>query len=80
VIFGGLNIYPNPFAFQTTIEFPNPEGREYRLTIRDISGKVVRVLRFTGDRILIDRGDLSPGLYSVELSGKKIFRDKFIIR
>jgi hypothetical protein len=80
IIFGELRIYPNPFSHTTTIEFQNPELAEYRVTLRDLSGKAVRMLNTRDNRIIIERGDLAPGLYSIELSGKKIYRDNLMVR
>ncbi|MFC2116608.1 choice-of-anchor Q domain-containing protein [Bacteroidota bacterium] len=75
-----MKIYPNPFSERTTIEFPNPESSEYRVTVRDISGKLVLMESVNENRIIIERGDLKTGLYSIELAGKRIYRDRFIIK
>ncbi len=80
VVMGGLKIYPNPFTERTRIEFPNPDLSEYRVTIRDLSGKVVRMERTSGNQFIIERGNLAAGLYSVELAGQKIYRDRIVIR
>jgi hypothetical protein len=77
---GTLKIYPNPFTQRTTVEFLNPEMSEYQLIVRDLSGKVVILDQTSTDRIIIERGDLATGLYSIELAGKKIYRDRFIIK
>ncbi len=77
---GTLKIYPNPFSQRTTVEFPNPGFAEYRIIIRDLSGKAVRMERTTRNRFTIERGDLEGGLYSIELVGDKVYRDRFIIR
>ncbi len=80
VVMGGLNIYPNPFSQGTTIEFPNPELAEYRIMIRNLAGKVVQIKTTNGNQVFIERGNLSSGIYSIELSGKKIYRDKIVVR
>ena len=77
---GTLKIYPNPFTERTTVEFPNPESSEYRVTVRDLSGKVVMIELTVRNRLVIERGDLNAGLYSIELAGKRIYRDRFIIK
>ncbi len=79
VIYGGLKIYPNPFNQSCSIEFPNNELSEYRITVRDLSGKVVWIEKTRSSQIVIERGEMAAGIYSIELSGKKIFRDKFIV-
>jgi hypothetical protein len=80
IVYGALKIYPNPFSRQATIEFPNPELSEYRVSVRNLSGKLVLLEKTNGNSLVIERGDLSPGLYSIELAGRKIYRDRFVIR
>lgn len=75
-----LNIYPNPFSERTTVEFSNPDYEEYRVVVRDLSGKVMIMDLTTESRYYIERGNLPTGLYTIELVGKKIYRDRFMIR
>jgi hypothetical protein len=80
VLAGNLSIYPNPFTERTTLEFENPEHAEYRVMVRDLSGKLVWNGQTKGNRIVIERGSLAAGVYSVEISGKRVYRSKFIVR
>jgi len=78
---GKLEIYPNPFNSSTMLRFQNPEHSEFTLYIRDLSGKLVRMQKhITNQEIRIDRGSLQPGYYHVEVTGKRIYRGKMIIR
>jgi hypothetical protein len=59
-----LNISPNPFTESTTLQFANPRGLRHNLTVTNMTGQVVRkVTEIVGDHILLERGELPPGLY-----------------
>ncbi len=75
-----ITIYPNPFNNTATLEFPNPENQPYQLILTDLTGKVMRTMgQITGSQVDIDRGNLSPGTYIIELRGTKIYRTKLLI-
>jgi hypothetical protein len=77
---GNLIIYPNPSADNTTVSFPNPEQKKYQLVVRDLSGKMVQIINnITENKVIIERGSLKAGYYSVEVTGDKIYRGKLII-
>ena len=77
---GAITIYPNPFSDFTTLKFTNPIHSEYRLVVCDLSGKVVYMKsNITGEEVVLDRGNLAPGIYFVELTGKDIFRGRVIV-
>ena len=75
-----LKIYPNPFNKRTIIEFNNSYHSSYILTIKDLSGKVVRIIdNITQSYYELDRADLSKGIYLIELRGDNIYRGKILI-
>ena len=75
-----IQIYPNPFDESTTIMFSNPESNYYTLYITDLSGKVCRIVNnIAASEYVLEKEDLQPGLYFVELRGPKIYRNKIII-
>jgi hypothetical protein len=75
-----VKIYPNPFNDKTIIEFPNPQKEKYTLRVVDLSGKTVRIVQNIMDsRIELEKGDLSPGIYFIELRGTDNFRKKVMI-
>ncbi len=77
----GLVIHPNPVADRAVILFRNPGNEPYRLSIMDLSGKVVyRVDDIYTDQIEFTRGDLPSGLYLVELRGPDVMRGRMMIR
>ena len=63
-------IYPNPMNDMSTIRLFDKGSREYRLIIRDMSGKVIQMVEdLTGDEVTIQCGNLSSGYYHIELTG-----------
>ncbi len=74
-------IYPNPFSNYTTIQFHNPAGEKYQLSVVDLSGKVVYFQDYIlTERIEFSRNGLLPGIYIFDLTGPKIIRGKIIIQ
>jgi uncharacterized protein (TIGR02145 family) len=75
-----LSIFPNPFNESTTLNFNNPEGYNYKLYLKDLSGKVYRIVDgITTSEFVLEKGDLMEGFYFVELRGPDIYRGKIII-
>ncbi len=61
-----FNVFPNPFSSQTTILFNN-DIKKGEVKIVDVLGKELRTLRFTGERLIIERGELLSGIYFIQL-------------
>ncbi len=77
---GTLEVYPNPFSHSATVRFPNPGGESCRMVLRDLSGKVCRIMEgITGTEFILEKGGLKSGLYFIELNGPKTFRGKIVI-
>ena len=78
---GELYIYPNPASDYLTVSFPNPEQSGHQLFIRDLTGKAVMILsNINEDKVVIQRGNLKAGYYSVEVIGENIYRGKMILK
>ena len=60
-----LLAFPNPFSVSATIELPNTGS--HTLTIYDLAGKLVRTEFVSGEKIEIERGTLTKGIYFIEL-------------
>ena len=77
---GSINIYPNPFSEFTTLKFINPNHSIYRLVVRDLSGKMVHMTSdIRENEVILNRDNLMPGYYFVELIGEQVFRGKVIV-
>lgn len=73
-------MYPNPMSSFVTVEIPNPLNENFRLTLTDLSGKIVQQMdNITDDLVQIERGNLEKGLYIIQLDGPVIYRDKIVI-
>ena len=61
-----IRVFPNPFTDRTRIVFKEELGADVLIEIRDVQGRLLRSVHGTGSReMMIDRGDLGPGLYLV---------------
>ena len=76
-----LIIYPNPFKENTRVVFKNPDLDEYRYRIFDATGTLVRLgAPFSDTYVDINRENLAPGLYMIEVyNSEKSLKDNFII-
>ncbi len=58
----GIDIYPNPFNSQTTINF-NEEQKNITVKIMDVIGKEIKSINFTGKQLIIEKGEMPAGTY-----------------
>jgi hypothetical protein len=74
-----INIYPNPFASQTTIVF-NEEQKQATIKITDLMGKEIDVIHFSGKELILNKGEMHAGIYFVQIIDEnKTFVTKKII-
>ncbi len=79
--YGPVSVYPNPMTGFATVRFRNTGNEEYTLFLRDVTGKMVRTLSgITTGEVMLERGGLESGYYSIEISGPSVFRGKLIVR
>lgn len=63
-----LRIHPNPFSTETTLGMDGPLNNA-SLTLYNAQGQLVRQMNhLSGVTIMLERGDLASGLYSLRLS------------
>ena len=76
----GIIIAPNPFSNSTTFHFEKPI-QNGQLILFDILGKQVRNQSFTGEKAIIDRNNLSSGIYLVKVfeNGENLGTKKIIV-
>ncbi len=76
-----IRIYPNPFSIETTFRFPIERGDNYRLALKDMTGRTVRIIEnIRNGEVLLKRGGLPAGVYLYELKGPATHRGKIVIR
>ena len=74
-------LYPNPFTTAAVLKVPtellNPSAR-----VIDLQGREMRRMDVENNTLIIEKADLAPGIYFVELSSKEgVFsRNKFVIQ
>ena len=75
-----LLAFPNPFTTSTTLHFSNPGGDPYCLYIRDLSGKICRIVdEIRASGYILEKNDLDSGIYFIELKGPRVFRGMIIV-
>jgi len=60
-----LAVMPNPFNEQTEIFFREVLTAQHRIQLIDMNGQVVRELVPQGQRVVVERGGLPAGFYSL---------------
>ena len=60
-----ISIAPNPFNSETTITFSD-EQRNTTIKIIDVIGKEIKNISFSGKQLVIDKGEMKPGIYLVQ--------------
>ena len=82
----GLDIYPNPVVDRLNIPLSLEAKSNLSITIRDMSGKMVRSFNFKGvardtDRLELNMGGLKNGNYIISLiNGQSVQTAKMIVR
>lgn len=75
-----IKVIPNPFSFETQISFLNDNNENYTLSVYDLSGKKVKTENVNRNPFTFYSGNLSEGLYYIELNGtSQTFRKKIMI-
>ena len=76
-----INIYPNPFTFETTISF-STEQTNTTIKIIDMLGKEIKALNFTGTQCTIEKGTMQAGIYFVQITdaNKNIVNRKIVVQ
>ncbi|MES2767092.1 MAG: T9SS type A sorting domain-containing protein [Bacteroidota bacterium] len=74
-----LSVEPNPFKNSTTIRFSLPNSLKIKLTVTDILGREVAVLKDelmeTGEQnVVFKNGNLPKGMYYITLSGDGLLK------
>ena len=64
-----IQVYPNPAADMTILTFPNKNETNYKLTLFDLNGKLVKLIsNIKTNMVIIEREKLKSGLYYFQLS------------
>ncbi len=76
-----MNIYPNPFTSQTTISFSEVQ-KNSTVKIMDVMGKEIKTIHFTGNQLIIEKGDMLEGIYFIQITdwNKNVLNGKIMIQ
>ena len=61
-----INCYPNPFNTETTLYF-SKEQRNATIKIIDVVGKTIETRIFSGDQLVIEKGEMKEGVYFIQV-------------
>ena len=77
-----FKLYPNPASNKVFIEFSNKNNDTYTLELYNMAGQLMRMEpSITGTKIVIDRNDMSSGIYTYKLTGGgNTFAGKFVFQ
>lgn len=65
-----INIYPNPFTSQATIQFTE-EQKDCTIKIMDLLGKEIKTINFTGKELIIEKEGMKGGIYFIQFVDTK---------
>lgn len=76
-----LKLYPNPFNTAAVLEIPESIGQA-QVQILDYQGRVIRKLEALTSPLVIEKAELVPGIYFVEINSQNglFSRSKFVIQ
>ncbi|MCF8373247.1 MAG: T9SS type A sorting domain-containing protein [Bacteroidales bacterium] len=78
----GVKVYPNPFEYQTTVETNDDTMWIDKLSLFTIYGEKVLSLNINNSKAIVNRENLSAGLYflQIEFENGKIMVEKIMVR
>jgi hypothetical protein len=65
--FESVRVQPNPMTVEASIRWDAAPGREYRLLVYDVAGRLVRTAAGLTGVATLDRAGLPPGEYLIEI-------------
>lgn len=76
-----IDVFPNPFSSSATIRF-NEEQALSQVKIIDLFGKEVRSGSFSGSEFVINKGEIKPGVYFIQVTdeNRHVLNKKIIIQ
>ncbi|MEO1262146.1 MAG: cytochrome c peroxidase [Bacteroidota bacterium] len=76
-----VNIYPNPFRDQATVELDNASGASYTLRLTTVDGRVLRTFKTTSSTLVIEKQNLQAGVYMLEVKkGNRMQVEKIVVQ
>jgi hypothetical protein len=74
-----ISIVPNPIVGESVFSFPNPDGKPFKFSLYDVTGKEhIRNISVNSNSFLLRKGTIQRGLYFYKLEGDKIYKGKIV--
>ena len=75
IIINSMSVYPNPFSTNTTIGIPTEAFSNGIPTLKvfDIQGRMIRNYEVNQTQFILNREDMKPGIYIIQLSNAGVF-------
>ncbi len=67
-----IEVYPNPSSNSFTIQFANPIDTPYEVNIFGLTGRKCKSFEGATRELIIRKGDLSPGIYLLEIKSNSV--------
>jgi len=61
-----VQAYPNPVGEMLTVQVFGEQGADARISINDITGKLIRTIAVTADKTLINMSGMAQGMYLIQ--------------
>lgn len=68
---GAIAIYPNPANSQLYVTIPDAAQHGGRISVSDVTGRVLKVLSVRGAETVVDVSTLAPGVYILSYAGEE---------
>ena len=69
----GIKIFPNPFSVSATVQIEkNIPARNGMIVLFDLTGRELRRIAITGNRIILYRNNISSGTYLLKIESEEI--------
>jgi hypothetical protein len=78
---GSLNIRPNPFRIETKIQWNASGSKSSKIYIYNLQGKIIKEEQIRNSHeFLLEREDLTSGVYFVKIISDKVYQGKLYVR
>ena len=74
-----LHIYPNPLLSVSVVKFPFDPTQHYKMTVRDLAGKIVFEQQVSSGEFQIQRKLFNVGVYLLQIIGDRSICEKLIV-
>ncbi len=77
-----FSVSPHPLVSRSVLAFENTQRESYRFTLTDITGRIIETTETHANRLIIERGNKTSGMYMFTLTRTETGRrvaDKLVV-